>query len=246
MNDAGIEERKRKAKQKRYKKPIHGILNLDQIGEKLIEISEACGEIQYAWEREWDADEIIDELIGGEDEAKEFKIMFSDLSNSCDQMLEDLNEEYIPEFFDVFFALMFQVGEEIIGDFNFTGLLGYDEYEQDYFGISDKYDVSQAVAEAQKKIMRYTKQEILDGARKCYRIAMNFVSLVSRYEDLKASMDILRNQNKAELNALSKINELYRRANDVSGGFKYTWYEEYIVYEKFIDNLDPYSQMWLY
>lgn len=31
-------------------------------------------------------------------------MMFSDLSAECEQMWEDLNNEYVPKYFDLFFA----------------------------------------------------------------------------------------------------------------------------------------------
>ena len=92
---------------------------------------------------------------------------------------------------------------------------------------------------------RCTKEEILDGASLCFRIAVNYLSLKSRYEDLKASMDIIRERNRAELDALHKINEVYEKADKASDGFRFTWEKEVATLDKLIDAIDPYSQIWL-
>lgn len=72
---------------------------------------------------------LLNALIGDEDEAYEFRMMFADLCAECDRMESDLKEEWVPECFDIFF-----VSAGAADDFG--GLLGFDSYEQDYFGIS--------------------------------------------------------------------------------------------------------------
>lgn len=121
-----VEETKRyKAKQMRYKKSIAKDLNLDKIKEDLWDIQEACEEIRWYTDSEDGEDSLVNALAGDEDETYEFKMAFADLCAECERMQEDLQEEWVPECFDIFFVA---AGA---GD-----LFGWDSYEQDYFGIS--------------------------------------------------------------------------------------------------------------
>lgn len=119
------ETKKIKAQNLRYKKPIAKNLNLDAITQDLWNMQEVCEEIRWYTDSEDGGDSLINALSGDEDEAYEFKMAFADLCAECERMLEDLQEEWVPECFDIFFVA---VGA---GD-----LLGWDSYEGDYFGIS--------------------------------------------------------------------------------------------------------------
>ena len=92
------ETRRIKAMNLRYKKPIAKGLNLDDIRNSLWDISEACGDVQYYIDS--DDETLLNALDGDEDDAYEFKMMFSTLSAECEQMQYDLGNEYIPEYFD--------------------------------------------------------------------------------------------------------------------------------------------------
>lgn len=95
------EETKRwKAMNLRYKKPIVKDLNLDAIKEALCEIGDECDDVQYYLD--YHEETLLNALDGDEDDAYEFRMMFSDLSAECDQMWEDLRKEYVPEYFDLF------------------------------------------------------------------------------------------------------------------------------------------------
>ena len=124
-------------------------------------------------------------------------------------------------------------------------MLGWDTYENDYFGLEPGFESEIAIKEAKKKLQQYTKADLIEAASQCFLIAVNFLSLRSRYEDLKASMDIIRETNKAELDVLRHINELYQKADVVSKGFRYDWKHEVIDLQKLIDSIDPQSRIWL-
>ena len=68
-----------------------------------------------------------------------------------------------------------------------------------------------------------TKQEILDAAGMCFNLAMNFLSLQNRYENLKDSLDILREENTGYLKIVKRIDELYNQAAE--NNFR-EWYPE--------------------
>lgn len=199
MNDA--EETKRlKAKQLRYKKPIVKNLNLEVIQQDLWDIQEECENVRWYTDSEDGEDSLINALDGDEDEAYEFKMFFADLCAECEKMFEDLREEWIPECFDRFFVTV-GAGED------FGGLLGYDIYEQDYFGISctDAW----AEDESKKTLKRLTKDELIAATRQCFRIYQGYIGLRNRYDNLKSAIDILRNQNTGHLQAVKEIEKLY-------------------------------------
>lgn len=141
--------KREKARQLRYKKPIVKNLNLDFIIDDLNDIQSECEDIRWYTDSEDGNDSLLNALNGNEDEAFEFKMAFSDLCNDCTQMAEDLHMEWVPECFDILFVAA--------GCGDFGGLLGFDSYEGDYFGIGTMD--SFAEDEAKKKLMKMTKEK---------------------------------------------------------------------------------------
>lgn len=201
MTEQEIEKRKYFARQRRYRKPICKDMNFDTISSELYDIQEACDDVR--WFTESEDTSLLDELIGGEEEAYEFRMMFADLSAECEQMWEDLRQAWVPDCFDLFFVAA--KGGDV-----FDGYLGWDDYEGDYFGIDGMDSVAEK--ESAEKLKRMTKDELIDAMRQCFRVFAAFVALRSRYEDLKASMDIIRGQNAGFLQMVKQINELYNKA----------------------------------
>lgn len=221
-NNAGDEARRQKAKNRRYKKAMVKGLNYYEITQKLWDIQEACSDVH--WYTDTDDDSLVNALNGDEDEAYEFRMMFADLEAETEQMLEDVQQEYIPACFDDFFA-------GIGAGSTMGGLLGYDEYEQDYFGF-DCQDWGQS--ESAKRMMRMTKQEILDAAGVCFNLAMNYLSLLNRYENLKDSLDILRGENTGYLQVVKKIDELYEKAAEHNF---YEWHPEVKEFNNLVNQM---------
>ncbi len=214
------ETKRRKAMNLRYKKPIVKELNLYSIENELCDIQEACEDVH--WYFDTDEDTLINALDGDEDEAYEFKMMFADLCAECERMREDLNEEWVPDCFDIFFVSV-GAGED------FGGLLGYDTYEQDYFGLS--CSEVWAEDESKKVLKRMTKDELIAAARQCFRVYQSFIGLRHRYDCLKAAMDILRDQNTGYLQMVKQIEDVYERAEKDSSGFRFP-------FEKAVNELD--------
>lgn len=194
------ETRRQKAKNIRYKKPIVKNLNLDFITQDLWDIQEECENIRWYTDSEDGTDSLVNALAGEEDEAYEFKMAFADLCAECDQMRSDLEEEWVPECFDIFFVA---AGA---GD-SYGGLLGYDSYEQDYFGIS--CSASWAEDEAKKNLKSMTKDEMIAATRQCCKVYQSYVGLRNRYDSLKAAIDILRDQNTGYIQTVREIERLY-------------------------------------
>lgn len=223
------ETKRHKAKQLRYKKPIVKDLNLDSIKQDLWDIQEACEEVHWYTDSEDGNDSLINALSGDEDEAYEFKMAFADLCAECGRMLEDIGEEWVPDCFDIFFVAA-GAGE------TYGGLLGFDEYEQDYLGIecSDSW----AEDEAKKKLKQMTKDEMIAATRQCFKVYQAYIGLRTRYDSLKAAIDILRDQNTGHLQAVKEIEKLYEAAAAKQG-----WGAEHSKkrkeFERYTDALPP-------
>ncbi len=208
MSKAG-ETKRIKAMNLRYKKPIAKGLNLDDIKNTLWDISEACSDVQYYIDE--DDDTLLNALDGDEDDAYEFKMMFSELSAECEQMQYDLKDEYIPEYFDLFFVAVNKGGE----------MLGYDVYEQDYYGLRT-YESRFANEEAVKKMKTLTKDQLIEAIQCCFGIYQAYIGLTYRYDCIKAAMDILRDENTGRLKMARQVEELYEKASEDTDGFKWS------------------------
>lgn len=197
------ETKRNKARNLRYKKAIVRDLNYESILQKLWEIQEECEEIKW-----FDSDEetLINNLIGDDDEAFEFKMMFSDLCHDCECMMEDLRNEYVSEYFDDF--LVSFSGNDFGG-----GLYGWDPYENDYMPLGSHYECTEANKESMKRLMRLTKKQLIEESILCFHVAMNYISLENRYSNLKSAIDILRDQNIGYLQVVKQIDESYEKAN---------------------------------
>lgn len=195
------EKKRRKAKELRYRKPIMKNLNLDFIREDLYYIAEECENVKY-W-IDTDNETLINALDGDEDEADEFKMMFDTLVYECERLRDDLDscDEYIPICFDLFFVAIADSGE----------ILGYDEYEGDYYGIG-YYEKLAAKEDSIKKIKKLTKDNLIEDATVCFRIYQAYIALRHRYDCLKASMDILKDENTGYLEIVKQIDEIYKES----------------------------------
>lgn len=220
------ETRRIKAMNLRYKKPIAKGLNLDDIRNSLWDISEACAEVQYYIDG--DDETLLNALAGDEDDAYEFKMMFSTLSAECEQMLNDLDNEYIPEYFDLFFAAANKGGE----------MLGFDTYEGDYYGLGS-HESRFANEEAVKKIKTLTKDQLIEAIQCCFGIYQAYIGLTYRYDCIKSAMDILRSENTSYLKTIKEIEDLYEKANEETEGFKYRFLQSSTIknFDSLLENI---------
>lgn len=221
------ETKRQKAKNLRYKKPIVKNLNLDFITQDLWDIQAECEDVRWYTDSEDGTDSLINALDGDEDEAYEFKMAFGDLCAECEKMREDLEWEWVPECFNLFFVA---TGA---GELN-GGLLGYDSYEQDYFGLSctDAF----AGDEAKKKIKQMTKDDMIAAARQCFKVYQSYIGLRNRYDSLKAAIDILRDKNTGVLQAVKEIERLYE-AVSVDRWSRDKWSQESRDWKQYTDAL---------
>ncbi|MDE6520389.1 MAG: hypothetical protein K2K91_08065 [Ruminococcus sp.] len=213
-----------KAHSRRYKKALVNEINYEYIVCTLYDIQNDCDEIGYYSKEDF---EDLADILGNDETAYEFKMMFGTLSSDCYRLRQDLKDYDIPDYFDDFFVA---VKNGNYGD----GLIGYDTYENDYFGL-DTYESDTAEEESRKRLQRLTKQEIVSIATKCFRIFMAFMGLYSRYQDLKASIDILKDRHSGLLQTIKQINELYEKASE-----EYFWGEHTKEFNRLLEGL-PYD-----
>lgn len=216
------EKKAYKAKRLRYKKPIARDLNIETIQSELWDMISACEDIHW-----YDNDEesLVHALDGDEDEAYEFKMAFSDLEAELEQFQEDLDSEYVSDYFDTLFPA---AKASYAG-----GYMGFDQYEGDYYGL-EPYDYSFAEDEAAKKIMSLTKKEILEAVGQCLKIAYQYMAIRYRYDCLDAAIEILRGKNMERIRVVKGIEEQYLVAEKSSDGFRWKYDKEVQTLDKMI------------
>lgn len=219
------ETKRQKAKQMRLKKPIVKNINLDFIYQDLLDIQGECEDIRWYTDSDDGEDSLINALDGDDDEAYEFKMAFGDLCAECERMQEDLNDEWIPDCFDIFFVATSNDNDN---------MMGWDSYEQDYMGIGcSDYWIRE---DAGKKLKSMTKDNLIEAAMQCMKVYNAYIGLRNRYDSMKASIDILRDKNTGVLQAVREIDKLYEEASENK-----SWYadssKEWREFEKYTDTL---------
>lgn len=212
----------------RYKRPALATLGFKQIMSEMEEIAEACDDIRYFIES--DEETLLAALDGEEEEAYEFKMAFSSLSIKVGQLTDAIyefgggwNSRGWPEFDDCIVAL--------IG--NRYRLVGYDSSEEDYYALA-QYDAELAFTEAGKRLTRHTKAEILTIIGQALGVLIAFLDIRERYDYLKATFDILRNQNTSLLQQIKAVEAAYCAAEAVD--FK-CWRDETKEFDRLLDAL---------
>ena len=189
-------KRAEKAKGLRYKKAIACAVNLDDIKQWIWNTFDALEDVTYVIQND---EMFVKAFDGDEEEAFEFRMAFNALSGDIDRFREDLDEEWIPDCFDDFFCGCSGAGEV---------LAGYDVVEQDYFGLSS-FEADREQDEARKRLERLTKKDLIEAAQRCYQVAVAYLGLRSRFEDLRAAVDIIRAENDGLSSGIKAIEELY-------------------------------------
>ncbi len=225
------ETKQYKAKQLRYKKPIARDMNLDFIQNTVWEMSETISDVQWFVE---DEANLVNALNGDEDDAWEFKMAFSDLAAELEAFQADLENEYIPDCFDDLFPA---AGVDFFG-----GFLGFDRYEQDYYGLQP-YEYKWSQEESEKRICRMTKKELLEAVGACLKVYSAFMALQYRYDCLEASLKIIQGKNLDGLKLVKAIEEQYEIAETSSEHFQYQYNKEVYKLNEMLDQVP--QEYWL-
>lgn len=190
----------------RWRKPALAELNWCEINQKLDEIAEACSDVHWAYD---DDDALINALDGDEEEAWEFKMVFSAIEAEAYQLSEQLVEicQYEDDiektFNDFSVALMGDTFQQV----------GYDDYQENYFSLTS-YEENLAYTEAGKRVMKLTKADMLSQIGRILGIILAFQNIELKYEYLKATIDIFKDKNMSILQQIKDIESEYESAND--------------------------------
>ena len=202
MTRGNKEERSRAM---RYKRSALASLGAEFLIQELDEIAEACDGIKYYVEQNENDETLLNALNGDEEAEWEFKVAFSDLSAKCEELQTALwgqqFEDFYRDFDDCTVAL--------IG--NRYRTLGFDVEEEDYFALTS-YEEKLACAEAGKRLMRLTKAEMISRIGWCFGITMAFLDLRQKCDYLKATFDLLRDENTSLLDTIKEIEAAYDAA----------------------------------
>lgn len=217
-----------KAKAMMYKRPALASMGYDHMISELYEIQEACEDVRWYMEQ---GDDTLLNALGDDEEAEwEFRMAFIDLDGKAYQLIERLTEDLIQEDYDDCTVAM-------IG--NRYDCVGYDGYQEDYFSLTS-YEAELAQTEAGKRLMRHTKAEMIATFGQCLGALIAFLDIRQQYDYLKATMDILRDENTSLLKQIKEVDAAYEAANAVNF---HDWYPEARRFNQLIESLP--ERMWI-
>jgi len=186
----------------RYKRPALASMGAQAITAELNDIVEACDGIRYYVEQADDDETLLNALDGDEDAEWEFRMAFADLAAQADQLQTLLYEQDFEDFYrDFDDATVALIG-------NRYDLVGYDTDEEDYFSLTS-YEERLAETEAGKRLCRLTKAEMISRIGWAFGITLAFFDLRQRYDYLKATFDILRDENTSLIETIKEIEKTY-------------------------------------
>lgn len=212
----------------RYKHPALTSLGYYFISDELYEIDSACEDIR--WFMESDGETLLNALDGDEEDEWEFRMAFTDLDGKAENLRNMLDDIDIREYFD-------DCTVGLIG--NRYKTVGYDDFEEDYFSLTS-FEQELAYSEAGKKFMRRTKQEMISIIGQCWGIVISYLDIRQKYDYLKATFDILKDENTSILKNIADINEAYEAAS--KEGF-YEYSKEFRRFETLVNDLP--GRIWL-
>lgn len=185
----------------RYKKPALAEMGYHLMLDKLLEIMDICSEVRCFM----DDETLLDALDGDEEDEYEFKMAFSALEAESNQLYGEIRDNYgIGDYFD-------DCTVALIG--NRFNLVGFDDFEEDYYSLTS-YDQELAYSKSGKKIMRMTKPEMLSTIGQCIGILLSFQNVQVKFDYLKATFDILRDENNSVLKVIKEIENAYEKLEE--------------------------------
>lgn len=196
----------------RYKRGALASMGFEHIRTELDDIREACDTIH--WWSEQDEETLLNALDGDDDDVWEFKMAFSDLEAKADQLFETIYD--LARYEEDFGRTYDDCTMALIG--NRYRTVGFDSFEEDYYALTG-YESDLAQTESGKRLMRMTKAEIISTVGQCLGILISFLDLRQQYDYLKATFDILRDENTSMLQQIKAIDAAYDAMNEAD------WYD---------------------
>ena len=170
---------------------------------ELDDIRDACDTIH--WWTDQDDETLLNALDGDDEDVWEFKLAFSHLEAKADELFETIHE--LCRYEDDFGQVYDDCTVALIG--NRYQTIGYDGFEEDYYALTG-YEQGLAQTESGKRLMRRTKAEIISIIGQCFGILIAFLDLRQQYDYLKATFDILRDENTSMLQQVREIDAAYK------------------------------------
>lgn len=194
----------------RYKRPALASMGFEVMIAELEEIEEACTDIH--WFVDQDDDTLINALDGDEEEAFEFKFAFAALEAKADQLRQAMSDNwgYPAQLYDTpYYRRYDYCTVALVG--NRYRIIGWDADEEDYMSLT-RYDEELAETEAGKWLMRLTKKDMISTIGQSIGTLLAFLDLRQSYDYLKATFDILRDENTSMLQQIKAIEAAYEEA----------------------------------
>lgn len=211
----------------RYKRPALVSMGYDFLRSELDDIREACCNIHWFSD---DDETLLNALDGDEEQAYEFLVAFSDIEAQAEELWCILDEICFWDE-DVYGRTYDDCTVALIG--NRFKTMGFDSEEEDYFNLVS-YEQELAQTEAGKRLMRKTKAEMLSTIGQCVGVLVSFLDLRQKYDYLKATYDILRDENTSLLQQVKDIDAAY---NDADAAGWYDWDPEVKKFDRLLDVL---------
>lgn len=147
----------------------------------------------------------------------EYKELFDDLSAGAYAMSEQLSrdEYYGYGDYDDFREMWNDMTVGLLGEI-YT-VWGYDTAELDYFKLSDSFEENLAVREAEKRLMRMTKQELIKNFRKVLMTLVMFFDLKAAHDCLTSIVEELDEKGALLEQKNERINSLYEDLTGKNG-----------------------------
>lgn len=140
----------------------------------------------------------------------DYKELFDDLSAGAYSMYEALTDYGIDSLREIWDDMTVA----LLGDL-FT-VYGYDAAECDYFRLQDGLE-DRAVSEAEKRLMRFTKQELIRNFRRVLKTIVMFLDLKCSHDCLTAVVEELDERGALLERKNERINALYTDLTGKSG-----------------------------
>lgn len=191
-----------KARNLRYRRPALAMIRRDAIMDEINEIGDECALLEYTVE---DDEKLIDAFDGDSDEAFEFRMMFSALTDKCERLTRALTDTEVTEHFDDFF-----VG--LLGGSAYK-VIGFDSFEEDYFALT-QFETQVAHETSGKRLMGLTKENLLATAGQCIGIMMCLLDIRHSYDCLKSTLDILRDERAEVMKSVKCISEVWEKLQE--------------------------------
>lgn len=169
------------------------------------------------------------DMFGYEDSSIEgyyndYKDQFDELSVGAYSMWEQLSDNDLSENWN-------DMTVALLGDL--YNVYGFDVYELDYYKLSNDFEESLAAKEAEKRLMRLTKKELIRNFRRVLMTLVMFFDLKAAHDCLTSIVEELDEKGALLEQKNERINRLYTDLTGKSGE----------AFDAEIENLPP--RMWV-